>query len=238
MAEAALPASSTRAPSWPVWSLVIAAVAAGTLLPVLLRVATGRSPNANFVATGFFFAVNALIAFWELALYRYADAIREEYEASLESARGNELQHILTFFTHRVPSREVLTLKPWASVWSAYAVMDPAYADKRSFGFAIDIGNGFSTLLPSLLLPLAIVFEWPSARVVGIIMLLFSWQMFYGTVLYFASFIINRRYEGHRLLDLVAFVGLSNLIWTSFPLWTGALGIWMILRDSYAVFAG
>jgi len=219
-----------------VWSIVAALVTTGMLLPVLLLRATGSTPTAHFWATAFFFSVNALIAFWELALFKYADAIRDEYEAARASARGRELAHIFAFFTRQVPSREIFTLKPWASVWASYAVMDPAYADKKSFGFAIDIGNGFSTLLPSLLLPLAIVFEWPSARVVGILIVLFSWQMFYGTLLYFTSFVINRRYEGHRAFDLLVFVGLSNLIWTSFPLWTGALGVWMILRDSYAVF--
>ncbi len=236
MAEATLPVTSIRARSWPVWTIVAALVVTGTLIPIALLALTGRTPSVHFVAAAFFFAVNGLIAFWELALHRYADAIRDEYEASREAARGRELQHIFAFFGRRIATRDVFTLKPWASVWAAYAVMDPAYADKKSFGFAIDIGNGYSTLLPSLLVPIAIVFEWVPARWLGILIVLFSWQMFYGTVLYFTSFIINRRYEGHRLFDIFVFVGLSNLVWTTFPLWTGLLGIWMILNDGYAPF--
>jgi len=238
MVDATLPTTATRTAGWPVWSLVAGLVVAGTLIPVALMSLVRGAPSVHFWATAFFFSVNGLIAFWELALYRYADAIRDEYEASVERTRGRELAHIFEFFGRRVATRDVFTLKPWASVWSAYAVMDPAYADKKSFGFAIDIGNGFSTLLPSLLVPIAIAFEWLPARWLGIVVVLFSWQMFYGTLLYFTSFVINRRYEGHRLLDLFVFVGLSNLVWTTFPVWTGALGIWMILQDGYGAFSG
>ncbi|MDH4017100.1 MAG: hypothetical protein OEV20_07170 [Actinomycetota bacterium] len=237
MAEATLSAASARTRSWPVWSIVSALVVAGTLIPIALMLATGRSPSVHFWATSFFFAVNALIAFWELALFRHADDIRAEYEASRERARGRELAHIFEFFRRPVPSGQIFTLRPWAGVWAAYAVMDPAYADKKSFGFAIDIGNGYSTLLPSLLVPIAIVFEWVPAQWLGILIVVFSWQMFYGTLLYFTSFVINRRYEGHRLRDLFVFVGLSNLVWTTFPVWTGALGIWMILHDGFAPFS-
>lgn len=236
MAEATAPLAASRAAGWPIWSVVAGWTVAGTGVPVLLGLATGRTPSAHLVATAFFFAVNAMIALWELALLRYAEEIREEYERSIEPARGRELAHIFSFFGRRVATGEIPTLRPWAGVWAAYALIDPAYADKRSYGFAIDIGNGVSTLLPSLLVPLAIVFEWLPAPVLGIVVVLFSWQMFYGTVLYFVSFVINRRYEGHRLLDVAVFVGLSNLTWTAFPLWTGGLGVWMILSGGYGAF--
>ncbi len=238
MTEATLPAASVQARSWPIWSIVALLVVTGTLIPLALAGLAGRSPSVHFVGTAFFFAVNALIAFWELALHRHADAIRAEYEAAREAARGHELKHIFSFFARRIETREIFTLAPWSSVWAAYAVIDPAYADKRSFGFAIDIGNGYTTLLPSLLVPIAIVFEWVPAQWLGIVIVIFSWQMFYGTALYFTSFIINRRYEGHRVFDLFVFIGLSNLVWTVFPLWTGALAIWMILRDDFSIFFG
>ena len=44
---------------------------------------------------------------------------------------------------------EALSLKTWASIWSTYAMIDPSYADTRSFGFWIDTGNGISTLIPT-----------------------------------------------------------------------------------------
>jgi hypothetical protein len=37
---------------------------------------------------------------------------------------------------------QAISLEFWSTIWSTYALMDPAYQDCTSFGFWIDTGNG------------------------------------------------------------------------------------------------
>jgi hypothetical protein len=222
----------------PIWAIVVTATTVGVALPVALQLARNGSVSAHFVALAFFFWLNAIIAFWEIALFRHIDLVREQYENTRASYRGRELERVVEFFSTRIPTAELLSTRHWAGIWSTYALFDPSYADKRSYGFFIDIGNGFSTLLPSLLISYAIVFEWFPARALGIAVLILSYQMLYGTLVYFTSFIVNRRYRGHSATDLAIFVGLSNGIWTLFPVWLIGVAIWMIYTDSFACFLG
>ncbi|MCZ6569554.1 MAG: hypothetical protein O7B23_05265 [Deltaproteobacteria bacterium] len=62
--------------------------------------------------------------------------------------------------------------------------------------------------------------------------------MLYGMIVYFTSFIVHRRYRGHSPKNLAIFVGLTNGVWVVFPLWSIGLAIWMIYRDSFAIYGG
>ena len=70
----------------------------------------------------------------------------------------------------------------------------------------------------------------------GIIGVIIFWQMFYGVVVYFFQFFNNGRHKGHRVKDIVLFVGVSNAAWAIFPL----IGLWasiqLILDGNYSVF--
>jgi hypothetical protein len=55
-------------------------------------------------------------------------------------------------------------------------------------------------------------------------------------VIYFSSFVANRRHEGHTLGNLAVFVGLSNGIWIFFPGWAIWAAIQLIDSNSYALF--
>ena len=46
---------------------------------------------------------------------------------------------------------QLFTLEYWAVMWSTYAALDPSYADTTTFGFNIDIGNGMSMIIPTLI---------------------------------------------------------------------------------------
>ena len=72
----------------------------------------------------------------------------------------------------------------WARLWYEYAYYDPAYADRRSFGFSVDVGNGWSTLVPSLVFLVGMTAGFSSAVVLGLIGVLLFYQKFYNTVLY------------------------------------------------------
>ena len=72
---------------------------------------------------------------------------------------------------------------------------------------------------------------------VGCISIASLWQITYGTIIYFLSFVWNKRYRGFRAGEIWTFVGISNSLWIAFP----AIGIWacvQILRDdNFDVFA-
>lgn len=61
-------------------------------------------------------------------------------------------------------------------------------------------------------------------------------QEFYGTVIYFLSYVFNGRYRGKPVGEVLLFVGLSNGLWFFFPL----LGIWLsvdlVYTDSFHMF--
>ena len=148
-------------------------------------------------ALAFFLWLNVIVALWEICLYLRIDLIREQHEEFRERYRGRELDRVKDFFATKVPLARVFAPSVWAELWSSYSVFDPSYADRKSFGFFIDIGNGFSTLLPCLLFLYGMTYEPISARALGIVGLLVFYQMWYGTVVYLTSYIMNQHYRGH-----------------------------------------
>ena len=220
----------------PIWLVISGVTVLGTAIPVALHYATHGVFNGHQIALAFFFWLNAIIAFWEVCLFLHIDRIHGQYLDLREVYRGRELARVFDFFGSRIPFSKVFSTLTWSEIWSSYALFDESYADKKSYGFFIDIGNGVTTLLPSLLFAYGMTFEVMPARMFGIIGLIFSYQMLYGTLLYFASFVLNQRYRGHSAFNLAIFVGFSNALWTVFPVWAICVSIWMIYNDSYAIF--
>lgn len=164
------------------------------------------------------------------------DAIEAKHPALLETYRGRELECVKAYFFSKVPLGKIFSADTWADLWATYSVFDESYADRKSFGFFIDVGNGFSTLVPTLLLLYGMTFEIVPTWVLGVLGVMFHWQMWYGTLVYFGSFLFNRRYVGHTPGNLAIFVGLTNGLWFTFPV----LGFWAAIRlivdDGFAVF--
>lgn len=228
--------TSIRAPFFRAYSYIVLFVALGTLVPVALHRAAHGVYNLPQIAFAFFTWLNVLIALWELCLCFRIDLIERQYEGFRAQYRGRELDRVIELFTAPLSLARALSPSHWAEIWSSYALFDASYADRRSFGFFIDVGNGFTTLVPSLLFIYGMTFEIMPARALGIVGLLLFYQMLYGTIVYFFSFIFNKRYRGHRPLNLAIFVGLSNGLWMVFPVWGIVLSIALIYSDSYALF--
>jgi hypothetical protein len=220
----------------PVYQIVSIAIALGTGLPIYLHQRVTGAFNVNQAALAFFLWLNVIVALWEVCLYLRIDLIHEQHEDFIERYRGRELDRVKDFFATRVPLSRLFSPSVWAELWSSYSVFDPSYADKKSFGFFIDIGNGFSTLMPCLLFLYGMTYEPISARALGIVGLLVFYQMWYGTVVYLASYVMNKRYQGHSFGNVALFVGLSNGLWLTFPLWGITAAISMIASNSYAIF--
>lgn len=220
----------------PICIFIPVVVLVGTGLPIGLHFVTHGAINIHQIGLAFFLWVNALIAFWELCLFFRHGLVEGQYQRFKAEYRGQESRRVLEFALARRSLGDLFSLSLWAEVWSTYALFDESYADKRSFGFVIDIGNGFVTLLPSVVLLYGMTYDFVSARTLGILGLLLHYQVFYGTVLYFASYVLNGRYRGHARWQVLLFVILPNAFWLVFPIWGFIVSLVLIHDNSYACF--
>ena len=218
-----------------VGTLVLLFLGVGIAAPVALHFSLHGAVNVHQIGMAFFLWLNVMINLWEFCLLRHIDLIEQDAKRYIPEYKGRELQRIFDFFGKPLRPRQFFASRTWSEVWSSYAVFDPSYADKSSFGFWIDVGNGFSTLLPALFVLYGMTFQVFPAWVLGLVGLLMLWQMFYGTVVYFSSYLLNRRYKGHTVKNLIVFVGMSNLLWMVFPIWGAVVCLELLMSNSYAV---
>lgn len=185
----------------------------------------------------FFNNLNVLIAFCEIALGKYISYIQSHFESLKKEYRDEKTgeskkpEYLAGFAYLNMP----LSLRDiydggekWSRMWSTYSLWDPSYSNSESFGFFIDVGNGWSTILPCWLWNFAILFphyftptnEGDCSAVVflGFIGSCSYWQVLYGTIIYFLSFLWNKRYENKPLVEVLGFVGFANGIWFFFPI--------------------
>ena len=219
-----------------VYQVVFIAIFAGTALPIALHHHAHGAFDLDQAALAFFLWLNAIIALWELCLFFRIEHIEKQHARFVVEYKGRELERVKDFFMLPVPLRRIFSPTLWAELWSSYSVFDESYANRKSFGFFIDVGNGFSTLVPALVAIYGMTYEILPARALGILFVVLNYQVWYGTLVYFGSFLFNRRYLGHTRFNLVVFVGLTNGLWFTFPLWGIYAGISMIYSNSYAVF--
>ncbi|CAM9933245.1 unnamed protein product [Discosporangium mesarthrocarpum] len=193
--------------------------------------------GVNLCAQGLllFLCINFLICLWELCLcYRY-DLIRSTH---LKRKKDGNEDSIPIIIFQNMGLRDVLSPTFWADIWTDYARFDDGYADSKSFGYCIDVGNGHSTLLPNLFLMLSMIQPLTGAKFTGIVGLMCYYQMFYGTVIYLYSFFNNQRHKRLSKSTVLGFVVMPNALWLVFP-FIGILNcIQLIMEDSYSVWQG
>lgn len=181
-----------------------------------------------------FSAINAWIAVCEIALLVHASTIRKQY-LDFDAKLGTGRLPPIFLFEHASLS-QIFSLRYWAVMWSTYSVLDPSYSDTTTFGFCVDIGNGCTTLLPTLLWAAGMTWPVLPPRVLGTIGIAMYWQEFYGTVLYFFQYCYNRRFDRSPRAHVLAIVVPANGIWLACP----ALGMWasyqLIVSGDFSVF--
>lgn len=230
--------STTRqtGPSVPTGAVIGAVVVAGTSFHLWLHQHVHGVYNLTQVALACFLVVNVMVNWWEIALLVCQDRIHAEYAEIRDAYRGREWIRVREVFARPIPLLRVLAFREWTTIWSSYSLFDPGYSDRRSFGYNIDVGNGFTTIVPAILFAFGMTFELMPARIFGILGVILFWQMFYGTAVYFFQFFHNGRHEGHSVRDLLIFVGVTNVTWLVFPLWGLCSSIQLIVDGSYRVF--
>lgn len=206
----------------PVWGWLVAWMAFWVGGAVAAHYAMHGVVNGWHVALATFLAINLLICVWEISLWHRMADIQRWYRlprGSGDRPRGN-------LYTTSITLREFWSTRLWARTWLGYTHWDDGYADPKSFGFAIDVGNGFSTLVPSVLFLVGMTVPIFSPAVLGIVGLLVFYQKFYGTCLYFFQYLYNRRYRNRPLSGVLAVVGGTNGLWFVFP----AAGLFVCVR--------
>jgi hypothetical protein len=194
-------------------------------------------PNALGLAILFFNNLNILIAFCEIALGNHIRFIQRDYLERKKLYEGKEWKAAFQYLTMPLSLSTLFSGEKWAIMWSTYSLWDPSYQNQESFGFFIDVGNGWSTIPPCLLWNVAILFPGPLQTswqyawlLVGVLGCASYWQVLYGTVIYFLSFFFNKRHVGRPIAEVVGFVGVANGIWFFFPLFALYATV-IILRD-------
>ena len=210
----------------PVLLIIVLVVALLTAAGIGYRYETRGDFNLIHAGLSLFFSINLLICYWELCLFFKRDYIETRAAYWREWQHETGRRAVAEYFLSSIPLRRAFSPTVWADVWSTYAQYDASHADHRTFGFTIDVTNGFATAIPTLILFAAFTAELLPAIAVGLIGLVLFWQQFYGTAVYFFSYYVAKRHRLIRPLDFVMFVLLPNLSWLLFP----ALGIYVSLR--------
>ena len=220
----------------PLHFAIVAFVVSLTSLHIGAHYAAHGVVNAAQAVLACFLVVNLMINLWEFVLHGQIDQIHREWDAARIVKKGSEAEHAAAYFTSSVPFSKLLSPRTWTGVWSSYALYDRGYADRRAFGWNIDVGNAWSTLIPALVFAWGMTYELMPARWLGTLGIAVFWQMFYGTAVYFFQFFNNKNHVGHSRASIFAVVIATNTPWFVFPLWALWLCVQLIDTNSYAIF--
>ena len=220
----------------PIPVAIVSFVVGLTALHIAVHHALHGVVNLTQASLACFLVVNLMINLWEFVLHGQLDQIHREWDAARVAKKGREAEHAAAYFTSSVQLSKLLSPRTWTGVWSSYALYDRGYADRRAFGWNIDVGNAWSTLSPALVFAWGMTYELMPARWLGTLGIAVFWQMFYGTAVYFFQFFNNKNHVGHSRASIFAVVIATNTPWFVFPLWALWLCVQLIDTNSYAIF--
>ena len=120
-------------------------------------------------------------------------------------------------------------------MWAFYSLYDGSYTDRRTYGFNIDIANGFFTPVPTLVLYAAFTDAFLPALFAGILGVMLFWQWAYATSVYVASFFVAGRHKLISRADAAIYIWGSNATWLLFPLLGLYVSIRLIVDGDYSV---
>ena len=222
-----------------------AAIPAGLFTVLVIAILASAGVFARYWARGdfdlvhalliLFFSINLAICYWEVCLFLRRDRIelRADYWRARQQETGRPAA--VEFLTARVPLRRLLSSTVWAEVWATYSQIDGSYADRRTYGFNVDIANGFVTPIPTLILYAAFTFDLLPAVVAGIIGAMMFWQLTYATSVYWVSFFVANRQSRIGPRDTFIYIWALNSPWVLFALLGLYASVRLIVDGDYGV---
>ena len=193
------------------------------------------SLNLVYGLLALFLSTNLLISLWEICLFLRRDHVERRHEYWRDRQRVTGRSPGAEFLMSRIPLKGLFSPTFWADVWAAYAVYDGSYADRRTFGFNADIGNGFLTLIPTLILYVAFTVGLIPAVYTGILGIALFWQWTYVTSLYWVSFLVAGRQRRLSRRDAYVYVFFPNAFWILLPILGLCASIHLILDGHYGI---
>ena len=182
--------------------------------------------NTCYSLLSLFFSINLLICYWEACLYWRRDYIEERVNYWRERRMQTGRTPAVEFLTNKAPLGKLLSPTLWADAWATYSIYDDSYADRRTYGFSIDIANGFFTPLPSLVLYAAFTTAFMPALYAGILGVILFWQWIYVSSVYWVSFFVSRRQELISKVDMYIYILGATAVWVL----SGLLGLYVSIR--------
>ena len=182
--------------------------------------------NTCYALLSLFFSINLLICYWEACLYWRRDYIEERVNYWRERWMQTGRTPAVEFLTTKAPLGKLLSPTLWADAWATYSMYDDSYANRRTYGFNIDIANGFFTPLPSLILYAAFTTAFIPALFAGILGVILFWQWIYVSSVYWVSFFVSSRQELISKADMYIYIWGATAVWVL----SGLLGLYVSIR--------
>ncbi|MCC7517302.1 MAG: hypothetical protein IT470_08195 [Pseudomonadales bacterium] len=219
----------------PVWLIAGIAIAALTVISILLSALVYGNINALHCALSLFLSINLLICYWEMCLFFCRDYIEERhvYWKNFRDETGRT--PAVVFLTQSIALKNVFNNQIWADVWATYSLYDGSYADRRTFGFNADIGNGFATLLPTIIFHLGITVPLLPPMWLGILGIMIFWVWIYNTSLYWVSFFVVGRHKLISRTENLIYIAGTNAPWVLFSIVGLYVSIRITLDNSLAI---
>ena len=170
-----------------------------------------------------------------MCLFFRRDYIEKRAEYWREHRRETGRTSAIEFLTRRVPLTRILSSTVWADVWATYSQFDSSYADRRTYGYNVDIANGFLTPVPTLILFAAFTVDFLPALVAGIVGAMLFWQLTYATSVYWVSFFVADRQSRLCRKDMYIYIWALNCPWVLFSLLGLYVSIRLIVNGNYSV---
>ena len=171
-----------------------------------------------------FCITNAWICICEIALFVHQKEIKRQHACYTATYGVGVLPDIFLF--QPVTVVELFSLKYWAFMWSQYAALDRSYVDTESFGYCVDVSNGWTTFLPTVTFAIGMSAPILPPRWLGMLGLVEFYKMLYGTAVYFFQYFHNRRFEHTPRAYVWGIIVPANGYWVALPM----LGMWACSR--------
>ena len=166
------------------------------------------------------------ICYWEACLFWRRDSIGQRTEYWRQRREETGRTPAVEFLTTKVPLTQILSPTVWADVWATFSMYDESYTDRRTYGFNIDIANGFFTAVPTLVLYAAFTVAFLPALFAGLLGVMLFWQWAYATSVYLVSFFVAERHKLISRADLYIYIWGTNSVWVL----SGLLGLYVSIR--------
>jgi hypothetical protein len=210
-------------------------VAALTLLGIGARYSVHGDANPIHALLSLFLSTHLLICYWEVCLFLRRDHVETRARHWREWRERTGRSPAVAFLVAKVPLTRLLSPTVWADVWATYCQYDDSYADRRTFGFNVDIVNGFVTPVPTLILYAAYTLDPLPVLFAGILGVIVFWQVANGALVYWVSFFVARRQRRISRRELYVYIGATNAFWVLGGLLALYVSIRLIVDGDYRV---